>query len=413
VDSETIDRRYGWPMAATEAAATDGGTPTFARRGTDVAGARLLDLGLWVFVAGPIAVRSLVEDERRLWVDLIAAVVTLGLIVVRGRWPVPTWAAALVGAVVATVVVDRPTAMLPLVVVLLFHVSVRSDRRTSIRAGAATLAVLLACVAIIEANDLVGPEIIAALAWPGLAVAAGDAVRSRREAIAAAEERAERAERSREDEARRRVAEERLHIARDLHDVVAHRIAVVNVQAGVAAHLLRSKPDEADVALATVRSSARMVLDELAGILSVLRADGDEAASVEPAPTLDDLATLVASFAAAGLSVTYETTGVPGAVAASTALAVYRTVQEALTNAHKHGDGAARLRISYRPDAVEVRVANRARAGTGPGAGSGFGLMGMRERVGAAGGALSAGQGADGSFCVEARFPVARSGQRS
>ncbi len=241
-------------------------------------------------------------------------------------------------------------------------------------------------------------------------MAAGDAVRSRREALAAAEERAERAEATREQEARRRVVEERLHIARELHDIVAHQIAVINVQCGVAAHLMTDNPEQAQLALSTVRASARQVLDELSGILGVLRATDDNAdtsASTAPAPTLQDLPALVESFERAGLRVTYDTSGEIHPVGDATAIAVYRAVQEGLTNAHRHGDGHAGVRLVRHDKEIQLSITNRLSRSASHSAG--FGLIGMRERVHAAGGTLDAGAKPNGTFTVDARFPTTRS----
>ena len=131
----------------------------------------------------------------------------LGLILVRRRWPIPVLAVGLCAVVLVTAIVGRPTALIPATVVLLFNVAVRSDRATSIRAGLAGIAALLCCIAILASSEFFGPELLAGLAWPALAVAAGDAVRSRREAIEAAEERAARprqhASRRRADESPR------------------------------------------------------------------------------------------------------------------------------------------------------------------------------------------------------------------
>ena len=154
---------------------------------------------------------------------------------------------------------------------------------------------------------LVGPlpwyaqENLGIFAWTGMAAAAGDAVRSRRAFVDAIRERAERAERTREEEARRRVAEERLRIARDLHDVVAHHIALVNVQAGVAAHVMDKRPDQAKEALAHVREASRSALNELRATVGLLRQSGDPEAPTEPAPGLAVLDELVDTFRNAGL----------------------------------------------------------------------------------------------------------------
>jgi signal transduction histidine kinase len=299
---------------------------------------------------------------------------------------------------------------------LVFTVAAEHDRRTGVYAGLAGIAGLLVVVAIQNPPDQLPGPLLAAVAWPALAVAAGDLLRTRRETILAAEERARRAEESREEEARRRVAEERLHIARELHDVVAHRMAVVNVQAGVAEHLLRARPDDAAAALRIVRSSAQAALDNLGSILNLLRSAGASDDSVEPAPTLTELTALIESYRDAGLAVEYETSGAARPLADTTQLALYRTVQEALTNAHKHGDGHVRLRISHAADGVAVELINPVaprsvgdltpRSGAASDA-SGFGLTGMRERILAAGGSLQVGPEGQTRFAVRAHFPIA------
>ena len=366
----------------------------------------LVDLGLWFLACAPLIANPKLHDQAYGPVDVLLVVAALALIVARRRWPVPVLAIGLLGAVVASAALGRVTALLTTTMILLYRVAVTTDRRTTIRAGIAGIVSTLACVAILVASDFVGPELLAGLAWPTLAVAVGDAVRSRREALAAAEERAARAEATREEEARRRVAEERLYIARELHDVIAHQIAVVNVQAGVAAHLLRDKPDAAEDALATVRQSARQVLDELAGMLGVLRSDGIDPASVEPAPGVSDLPALLESFDGTGLHIELETTGAPRPLGEATGLAAYRVVQEALTNAHKHGTGSATLRLAYCPDGLEITVTNPSAAAGA--AGTGFGLIGMRERVQAVSGTIEAGRRADGVWEVRAVLPAHR-----
>ena len=330
------------------------------------------------------------------WPDLAAAGVTLLLFLVRHRFAVPALQAGIAAALIATALTDRPTSLFPALIVLLFTAALTMDRRRAIVAGVATMVSILAVIAMLEAGGVPAPEALAGFAWPALALAAADIVRGRRAAMTTAIETASE---------RARVAE-RLRIARELHDVVAHRIAVVNVQAGVAAHLLRSQPEQAEEALAVVRSSARTVLDELGGILSVLRGPGDGTAdgALEPAPLLDSLPALVSSFTDAGLAVTWETTGAPRPLTDAVQLAIYRTVQEALTNAHKHGDGTARFSLIHAADGVTVDIEND-QGSAAPNSG-GFGLIGMRERVTAAGGTLET--GARGrNFGVHAWFPVA------
>jgi signal transduction histidine kinase len=349
-------------------------------------------------------------------IEIAVIVVSAALILLRHYAPILVLGAGIGASIVSVAAMDRPNVLIAVVVLLVFTVAVERDRRTGIYAGLAGIAGLLVVVGIQNSLDELPGPLLAALAWPALAVAAGDLTRSRREAIAAAEERARRAEETREEEARRRVAEERLHIARELHDVVAHRMAVVNVQAGVAEHLLRSRPDDAAAALRVVRSSAQAALDNLGSILNVLRSAGESDASVEPAPMLTELTALIDSYRDAGLAVEYETSGAPRPLPDTTQLALYRTVQEGLTNAHKYGDGNVRLRISHTAQGVDVELTNPVAVpavgdvtprSDAAGEAGGFGLMGMRERVRAAGGSLHVGPDGETRFAVRAHFPNA------
>ena len=242
-----------------------------------------------------------------------------------------------------------------------------------------------------------------------LAAAAGIAVRHRRAAFAGLEDRAERAELSRETEAARRVAEERLRIARDLHDSLAHHMAVVSVQTGVAAHLLRTDLDAAGAALAHARTAAGLVLDELGTVLGVLRSEGD-GESTEPGPSLARISTLTDSLRAAGLDVSSTVRGRPRPLPPAVDQAAYRLIQEALTNVQKH---AARSRvglmIDYRQSSLALEIVNSAdRAGSPPAApdGHGFGLVGMKERCAAVGGRLETGPVVGGGFRVFASLPA-------
>lgn len=246
-----------------------------------------------------------------------------------------------------------------------------------------------------------------------MAATAGDAVRSRRAFVAAIRERAERAERTREEEARRRVAEERLRIARDLHDVVAHHIALVNVQAGVAAHVMDKRPDQAKEALAHVREASRSALNELRATVGLLRQSGDPEAPTEPAPGLVRLDELVGTFHSAGLSVEVARADEGVTLPAAVDLAAYRVIQEALTNVRKHAGQEAKAEVSVvrvGPN-MEVTVLDNGAGhtgtdGEGDEAGGGHGLLGMRERVAALGGTLTTGPRYGGGFRVHAILPL-------
>jgi len=361
-----------------------------------------------------IAARASGESFGTIEIAVIAVSATLVLL--RHYAPIAALAAAIGASIASVAVTDHPNVLIAVVVLLVFTVATEHDRPTGLYAGLGGVAGLLVVVVIQNPPDQLPGPLLAAVAWPALAVVSGDLLRTRREAIAAAEERARQAEETREEEARRRVAEERLHIARELHDVVAHRMAVINVQAGVAEHLLRSRPDDAAAALSIVRSSAQAALDNLGSILNVLRSADESDASVQPAPTLTELTALIDSYRDAGLAVEYETSGAPRPLADTTQLALYRTVQEALTNAHKYGDGHVQLRVSHAADGVAVELINPIavppvgdltprsdRAGDA----SGFGLTGMRERVLAAGGSLHVGPEGETRFAVRAHFPIA------
>ncbi|WP_410789743.1 sensor histidine kinase [Kribbella sp. C-35] len=237
--------------------------------------------------------------------------------------------------------------------------------------------------------------------------AIGEAVRNRRAYLQELEERALRAERSRDEEAQRRVIEERLRIAHELHDVIAHHIALMNVQSGVAAHVLRTQPEEAEQALALVRSGGRTVLQELTVLLGVLRRSGSPLPTA-PAPSLQELDTLIHSFTAAGMKVDWTPLVSPGALPDVIELTAYRIVQESLTNVLKHAPGAsARVRITRGADGLTVEVTDTgATVGSTAQPGGGHGLIGMRERVAAVGGTLHTGPGPSGGFAVHAVLPL-------
>ena len=212
--------------------------------------------------------------------------------------------------------------------------------------------------------------------------------------------------RTQAEEARRRAGEQRMAIARELHDVLAHHISLISVQAGVALHLLDEQPEQARIALTAIRQASRESLGELRSVLELLRR-GEEGAPRAPAPALEALDALVARTAAAGLPVTVEVTGTARPLPAGVGLAAYRIVQEALTNVTRHAGRpvAATVRLGYAPDQLTVEVTD-----DGPGAedtsGTGSGLLGMAERAAALGGHLDAGPRPGGGFRVAARLPV-------
>jgi signal transduction histidine kinase len=220
------------------------------------------------------------------------------------------------------------------------------------------------------------------------------------------EQRAEEAERTKDEAARRRAMEERLRIARELHDSLTHSISVISVQAGVAAHLARKRGEDVPPSLLAIQEAGADALRELRTTLSVLRSEEDGDGS-----GLGQLDGLVGRASAAGLPVTVTVTGAEWALPPEVDQAAYRIVQEALTNVSRHaGRACASVHLHYTPDALSVQVDDDGTGtGTSPGprpAGPGLGLIGMRERVTALGGRLHAGPREGGGFQVRAEFPA-------
>ncbi|WP_455433053.1 sensor histidine kinase [Streptomyces vietnamensis] len=234
-------------------------------------------------------------------------------------------------------------------------------------------------------------------------LAASEVVRVRREQWA--QQRVERAAAE-----RRRADEERLRIARELHDVLAHSISVINVQAGVGLALLDSDPEQARTALTTIKAASKEALGEVRQVLATLRTPGD--APRTPAPGLDRLPELVEQAAATGLTVAVSTSGTPAALPPGADLAAFRIVQEALTNVVRHsGSRTARVRIGHGPGRLELTVDDDGPATGTEAGGSGSGLAGMRERAAALGGTIEAGTRPDGGFRVHALLPLRPEGR--
>jgi signal transduction histidine kinase len=291
----------------------------------------------------------------------------------------------------------------------LYTVAARLPARVAWTAAAAAGATQL--TAALLTNPHAGQDLLY-LNWALVPTVLGLLTRQRRERIAAAEQRAEAAEHSRQAEADRQVTAERIRIAHELHDVLAHHIALVNAQAGVAQYLLRTDPHAAEAALAGITANTRAALDELRATLGLLRAEGGGAPGDPhaPIPTTEHLSLLLDGFTAAGMRLTVTVRGEPGSLSGPADLAFYRIVQEALTNATKHAPGSdVSLTIDWSAASVHLTVSNTEPAAAPPALvneGTGHGLIGMRERAAAAGGTLSAGPAAAGGYRVTATLPV-------
>jgi signal transduction histidine kinase len=257
--------------------------------------------------------------------------------------------------------------------------------------------------------DLISEGVLMATAW-----ILGDNLRTRRAYTASVEERAARLEQEQLDSASRAVNEERARIARELHDVVAHSVSVMVVQAGAARRVMGRDPDRAADALSSIESSGRQALDELRRLLAMLRHYGDQRPALAPQPTIEDLETLIAQIEEAGLPVTLIVEGQPRHLPSGVDLSVFRIVQEALTNTLKHaGPARATIRVRYEPDHLLLTVtddgrglAEQLKSDNGDRVSRGHGLVGMRERVALFDGDLRAGPKPGGGYEVTARLSL-------
>jgi signal transduction histidine kinase len=242
------------------------------------------------------------------------------------------------------------------------------------------------------------------------ATAVGVAIGSRRQTMESLKERARLAELSREEEARRSVDEERLRIARELHDVVAHSIVTISVQAGVASHVFDTQPEQARAAIGEIRKLSKETLQELRATLGYLRTVDNDQESRAPSPGMDQIDALIGRMRAAGLRIRLTKHGSPRPLPAAVDLIAYRIIQEALTNVVKHvGAANVEIELGYELDRFDIRVIDDGR-GVAPistvAEGTKHGLLGMRERAAAVGGKFVAGPKEDGGFEVCATLPI-------
>jgi signal transduction histidine kinase len=345
-------------------------------------------------------------DDRSLgWSSYLLSVAIAAPLVVRRRWPLE---ATLIIAVLATIyqLTESPADIeIPQAVPLLlglYAVGAYENRRRGLFIAFIAVEVLIGISA--AAGPATGDE-TANTAWVIAALAIGAVVRGRRE-------RARLAEQRRLEDARRMVDQERLRIARELHDVVAHSIATISVQAGMAAHVFDTEPEQARAALREIRQVSKDALHELRATLGVLRSAGDRADERAPSPQLDQLGDLIARAEAAGVRVAVTTSGTPRDLPGAIDVTAYRIVQEALTNVVRHAgpETHATVSITYLLEAVELRVTDNGpppgTLGPSASAGSQLGLIGMRERVASVGGELWTGPRQEGGFEVRARLPT-------
>ncbi|MGV9527202.1 sensor histidine kinase [Streptomyces cellulosae] len=391
--------------------ASDTAVPRPGREGVVVAAAFVVCL-----LGGTVRVEdTLTAPPPAAW---LLALVSCAVLPARHRRPLAVLAATTAAGVAAQplgLVLSPPVIAPALVAAYACTLHVPGERRA---AGAVTLAALVLLAGSVPLSEDLSwrdaSRMGTVVAAPLVAGLIGHAVRTRRAYLAAVEERARRAEESRELEARRRVAEERVRIARELHDLVAHQITLANAQATVAAHFFDSRPEQTRVSLRELVATTGHALDELRATVGLLRQTGDAGdamASEGPAPGLARLADLLESFRRAGLEVAVREEGRARALPPGVDLTAYRIVQEALTNVTKHAAGrGVRVGLDWGGGRLTVTVSDDGGAPAGPPALSdrppGYGLIGMRERAAAVGGELTAGPRPEGGFLVTARLPL-------
>ncbi|MGB4778147.1 sensor histidine kinase [Microbacterium sp.] len=359
------------------------------------------------------------------------AALSAAVLLLRRRWALPV-VAATVALFLAGIVIERGqnVGLEFAVAIAVFGVSARLGRRAGLPTTIIAIVVTVIPTMVVM-GTVFDPRITQLVFTLAFAGAGGDATRQHRDFIAALADRADRAERTREEEARRRVAEERLRIARDLHDAVAHEISVISLNAGVASQTVDADPAQAKESLAIVRRAARAVLAEIGDLMELLRSTDatptptatstptstpQSEGARAPQPGVDRIDGLVSRFGQSGLAVGVRIEGDLSRVPPATGRVAYRVVQEGLTNAHKHGDGGrAHLLLAVGDDDLTVVVTNPVRAAdrTPQQAGahgahearSGFGLIGLREQVASVRGTVETGS-APGGWRVAARLPI-------
>lgn len=341
--------------------------------------------------------------------DVLGGVLLCVPLAWRRRWPLGTLGVIAGGIPLFLALVEPTPAFVPPASVGLYTVAAWGSRGRTLAVAAGLMPYVAAMVVVFQPEA--GGDVAQTLegySQFALALAVGEAVRSQRAFLAAVRDRSERAAREHELETRQRLDEERMRMARDVHDVVAHSIATISTQASVGVHVGRQDHAHAIEALESIESVSGQALHDLRLALGVLR-DPSGVDPTTPTPSVHDVPELVQRARDSGLAVDLRMEGSSAAVPAALQVAVYRIVQEGLTNVLRHAGGArATVRVAVRGQEVEVDVSDDGRGAATPmsGAGAGSGLVGMRERASAMGGELEAGREADGGYRVRALLPL-------
>ena len=353
---------------------------------------------------------------------LVLALLVCGPIVALRRWPLPVLAVATAATAVVTTAGNAPLPFGLMLGLAVYFVASQLPRRWSVPAAAATAAALgaaLVYAALAVRNASPAGEAVAGLVPVAAAWFIGDSVAARRRYLAGLAEQAERERAAEAERARQDVREERVRIARELHDVVAHTLAVITVQAGVGRRLMAKRPQEASTALESIENIGRTAQDELRVVLGLLRDEENRTAALAPAPRLVDVKELAETVRASGTPVDLYMSGTDRPLSPALELSVYRVIQEALTNVVKHAPGArAAVSLSVTDREILLDVTDDGGPAEPPGSpaagerqtGPGHGIVGMRERIAAFGGWLAAEPLAGRGFRVNAQVPIEGAG---
>jgi signal transduction histidine kinase len=370
---------------------------------------RLVD-AIPAILLGLLGVPQTAVQPRPVLFSLLAAAMVVPVIFRRGH-PVTVFAiVTAVGAVVVLLPGSKPTAADLAILIMLYTVAAYRPRRVSLPALA--ICVTGSVVGALMWVPGLGGSVLASILFVGPAAISwvlGDSMRYRRAYLLALEDRAARLEAERDAQAQVAAAAERARIARELHDVIAHNVSVMVVQADGAGYALQREPERTRQALAAISQTGRDALTEMRRLLGVLR-DGDDGAHLAPQPGLAELRELVDQARSAGMSVSLTVEGEPRQLPEGAELAAYRVVQESLTNTRKHGGlaVAANVTLRFQPDSLLLQVTDNGRGAATAAGSAGHGLAGMRERIAMYGGTVQAGPLPDGGFRVTASLPVPR-----
>jgi signal transduction histidine kinase len=396
-------------------------SPAGSRPPTLLTATKQFRLGLSVlaglaYLAAITLVLSRSVHPRGPALDLVV-LVCVPIVVFGRRWPLPVLGVVTALAAVPMALGTPSLAASLILGVAGYLVAAGLPRRSSIRAVMAAAGVLGAVLAFGALSRGTAPLAVeGVVGFLPLAAAwfIGDSVAARRRYVAGLAEQAGRERAAEAERARQEVREERVRIARELHDVVAHTLAVITVQAGVGRRLAAKRPQEASSALESIEMIGRTAQDELRVVLGLLREEEGEAGALAPAPRLVDLKELVDTVRASGTPVELRTSGTDRQLSPALELTVYRVVQEALTNVVRHAPGAtAMVEVTVSAEQIRLAVSDEGPSGRSAGTparppipGTGHGIVGMRERIVAFGGSLVAEPIADGGFHVLAEVPI-------